>query len=1376
MSCTLPSLENFIGLFNRDMFLVLLELLPNTIEMRGNSFSTNKEICVKPPGATAAKEATRAKSVQSQLEAYLKRSILHYWVHVGKVSEQGLTKKWRDYNAIGGIAKNIDPSDLVDLGTDGSMFDVNDIFSLDYVNMVLHGKEPSSNKNEDYSDSDKTGSNDDTIKKSIINEGSLNCHPKIDLLQDDDGNSTCISLTQRSYATDDKHASLYAQLECRNNAEYILQSMKGLPFYRDQLIYYTKYDSKEAIFLPLERALSSQLTQAIQRNLGIDVTAGLYRHQALAIDALRNGQHLALATETSSGKSLVYNVPVVEAVMQDPGSTALYLFPTKALSQDQMRAIHVLTGVCKGSTDNAPMRLPVTSSICDGDSDYSVREYVQSKHGANIILTNPDMLHHTIMPQHKSYKRVFEKLRFVIIDESHQYKGTFGAHVSCVLKRLVRICRLYSLEPPQFICCSATISNPHSLFQDLVPLHVLGGINKLSVIDANLGGTAKGERLFGMWNPPLTEATQAALAEERERKKEEVKKKKKNITGGGGELESGSETEGVDQRKGKEGVADSNSSVVPLSQLAALVNSKSAARRMMAEAVLVEEEDDIGTYNDDDAGMRDFLRSCEDRYRHPVSWTGIYGNKPRHYKQKKSEKDEQNVYVNNDTTSSSHCKAEGSSPSSKNVIVLKRQRVTEQEKYMSERERESPFVEIARLFAYFVALRLRVLCFCGTRRLVEMINRMAQEELKSTYRASHLIDHVASYRGGYTAETRREIEAGLFGGSLLGVLATCALELGVDVGNLDVTLHLGFPGSYSSLWQQAGRAGRGGRPSLSIMVCFDSPVEQYFARNPEKLLSTPIEGVILGTNNPFILRGHLLCAANEASLNSEQLVMNGLIDEQLWGKSYVETALGLVEGGNLKVTSKLALRNLMVVSHEMCSYDHLSHVSFEDISRVRQYEMKFGFAAGTSSIKESLFTSPSRSVNLRLIDPISIDIVDTTRNVLEGGKVIDCMTYSRAFFEAFPGSVFYYQAKQYTITALDLASKRAYCHPTRVDYTTTALNDTIVTIIHEESQQNILNANGKDHDNGNPKGKGPSGDTVVSTGGLKQRTGHSCLSYGVVSVVKKVSGFIKRSIKTRELLDEGEFNLPPLEMQTQAVWIDLPLYIKREVERQGFDISGALHAANHAFCAVAAIESLCDVGDLDCEHFGTMSVYSGAQPRRMLMYDRRPGGLGICEALVVAKDRTLRAAHNILVSCDCSSAKGCPACLLDSRCSHYNENLSKEGAICLLKMLIDDMRERDSLTGVELTEHVECTSVAGECDMSCGCAIEDTAVISEEGVSSPLREDVTDRKEADDAETLTPRQLRRLRLKRQARFRDNHQARGLFITNGWSEAVNETTA
>ena len=431
--------------------------------------------------------------------------------------------------------------------------------------------------------------------------------------------------------------------------------------------------------------------------------------------------------------------------------------------------------------------------------------------------------------------------------------------------------------------------------------------------------------------------------------------------------------------------------------------------------------------------------------------------------------------------------------------------------------------------------------------------------------------------------------------------------------------------------------------------------------------------------------------------------------------------------------------------------------------------MSLAHSAGGSTGSLSLFERPSRSVNLRLIDPITIDIIDTGGDGTKGDSgrsssgrapmIIDSMSYSRAFFEAFPGSVFYHQARQYLITSLDVASRKAYCHSVSLDYSTTALNDTVVTIVHEDTRD--LKAIVGNVDDGMAEITGATG-THVSPSAPEQdgRDGfRAVVSFGTVSVVKKVSGFVKRSLRTRELLEEGEFNLPPLEFETQAVWIDLPIFIKKAVEARGFDVGASLHAANHAFCSVAAIEALCDPGDLDCEHFGTMSMLNGLQPKRMLCYDRRPGGLGICETLAAAGSRTLKMAQEVLQSCACSSplGKGCPSCLLDGRCSHYNENLSKDGAVYLLGMLYTAAN-----SATDPTSHTNSVDNLGQ--------PQDDNNISG-AASSPV---ATDRTSGSKKE-LTPRELRRMALARQARFRDTQASRGLFVASAWSKDVDEST-
>jgi DEAD/DEAH box helicase domain-containing protein len=205
-----------------------------------------------------------------------------------------------------------------------------------------------------------------------------------------------------------------------------------------------------------------------------------YSHQAEAINHILEGKHLVISTSTASGKSVIYNLPILNTILDNNKATALYLFPTKALAQDQLRVLATL--ICNHrdanhsrksdkSTDNT--HLPVVAVACDGDTGHYDR--IDAKEGANIILTNPDMLHCTFLPNHKEWIRLFKNLKYVVIDESHQYRGAFGSHVACVIRRLLRICAHYCSQP-QFICCSATIANPADHFSKLIPLSCVGDI------------------------------------------------------------------------------------------------------------------------------------------------------------------------------------------------------------------------------------------------------------------------------------------------------------------------------------------------------------------------------------------------------------------------------------------------------------------------------------------------------------------------------------------------------------------------------------------------------------------------------------------------------------------------------------------------------------------------------------------------------------------------------------------------------------------------------------------------------------------------------------------------------------------------------------
>src|SRR5438128_1847748 len=387
----------------------------------------------------------------------------------------------------------------------------------------------------------------------------------------------------------------------------------------------------------------------------------LYAHQRDAWDAVRRGEHVIVTTGTASGKTLAFNLPVLDAVARDPKLRTLYLYPTKALAQDQARTL-------------ATFRLPRTrAAIYDGDTPNEQRWQIRK--WANLILTNPDMLHIGLLPHHDRWGDVLSNLRFVVVDEAHVYRGVFGSHVANVLRRLRRMAHVYGAEP-QFILASATIANPGELAQSLLGVDV-------TVVAGDAAPRA--ERTIALWNPELI---------------------------------------------------------------------------------------------DEELGLR-----------------------------------------------------------------------------------ASALGDASRLYATLVSRGLRTICFAKSRRAAELIHRFTADRVDSA-----TAGRLAPYRAGYTPEQRREIERRLVEGDLLGVAATDALELGIDIGLLDCAISVGFPGTVASLRQQWGRAGRRGN-GLAVLIASEDALDQYFMREPDALLGRRVEAAILDHANPRILDGHVRSAAFEGPLD-----------------------------------------------------------------------------------------------------------------------------------------------------------------------------------------------------------------------------------------------------------------------------------------------------------------------------------------------------------------------------------------------------------------------------------------------------------------------------------------------------------------------------
>jgi DEAD/DEAH box helicase domain-containing protein len=557
-----------------------------------------------------------------------------------------------------------------------------------------------------------------------------------------------------------------------------LHHLEAQPAYNGQIAHIEHIPPCRASYAELDEPLVSELQDCLDEH-GL---SSLYVHQAEAVNKARQGKNVMVATSSASGKTLCYNIAVMQALLTEPGSRALYLFPTKALAQDQLRGLHEMFSPCWLQDEDV--------ATFDGDTPRSERAGIR-KH-SRIILTNPDMLHVGILPNHQSWAGLMRHLRYVVLDEAHIYRGVFGSHVACVMRRLRRLCRVYGSNP-QFICCSATIANPGEHAEGLTGL-------PCEVVDND--GSPRGQKDFVFWNPPL-----------------------------------------IDE-------------------------NKSARRSANSEAT--------------------------------------------------------------------------------------------------------------NLFTELVSHGSRTLTFTRTRRLTELIYLYSKQRLaEESYELSRLIK---PYRAGYLPEDRRRIERELFGGELLGVVATNALELGIDSGGLEATVLAGYPGSIASTWQQAGRSGRSQGESLSFLVALDNPLDQYFMRHPDSFFQKGFENVLVNPGNPYILRAHLLCAAWEWPLNGD--------DDKYFGATFEQEKEVLVGEGQL-----------------------------------RERRNKWYLAPSISY--------PAQSVNIRSTSGENYAVVD-----IATGSLLETVEGSVAFFQIHPGAIYLHQGEAYLVTKLDLTSHIAYAEPTSANYYT----------------------------------------------------------------------------------------------------------------------------------------------------------------------------------------------------------------------------------------------------------------------------------------------------------------------------------------------------
>lgn len=575
--------------------------------------------------------------------------------------------------------------------------------------------------------------------------------------------------------------------------------------YRERIVAKVELPAKEALYATFPEGLDEGLTAAL-RSRGI---TRLYSHQRLAIDHALAGRHVVIATPTASGKSLCYHLPALQQFRRD-ARKALYLFPTKALAQDQVADLLEI---------NRAGALGLRAYTFDGDTRGDARQAIR-KHG-DLVVTNPDMLHQGILPQHTKWAQFFENLDTIVIDELHTYRGVFGSHLANVLRRLKRILRFYGSNPV-FVFCSATIANPAELASRLI------GEDVVAVTES---GAPQGRRTLLMWNPPVVNA---------------------------------------------------------------------------------------------DLGLRASARS-----------------------------------------------------------------------------------QTIRIVRQSVKRGFKTIAFANSRLETEVITKY----LKDVFDADLCKPaRVAGYRGGYLPTERRDKERKLRAGQIDCVVSTSALELGVDIGALDVCVLNGYPGSIAAAWQRLGRAGRRERPSLGVMVATSQLLDQYLARHPQFFLDASPERARIDPDQLLILMEHLRCAAFELPF----------VVGESFGKEDLTTLLTYLEEQG-------------VLHREGASWHWMAD------------------------------SYPANTVNLRGTADGNFVVIETG----DGKKdVIAEVDYSSAPLTLYEGAIYLLQALPYQVERLDWVGRKAFVKRTRVDYYTDAIDYTKLKILDEfdrHGQPQAHCANGEVH-------------------------------------------------------------------------------------------------------------------------------------------------------------------------------------------------------------------------------------------------------------------------------------------------------------------------
>lgn len=733
--------------------------------------------------------------------------------------------------------------------------------------------------------------------------------------------------------------------------------------------------------------IHASIRQALQRR-GVQQP---YAHQVEAWQAIAAGAHVAVVSPTASGKSLCYHVPVLNMLATERDGSALYLYPTKALSQDQCAELNQLL-------DGAG--LDQLAHVYDGDTPADIRRKVRE--GARLVVTNPDMLHASILAHHDKWRTLFSTLRYIVIDEMHMYRGVFGSHVANVIRRLRRVCRHYGASP-QVVLTSATLANPSELGQRLVgdPVVLVQGTT-----------APRGERMVMLYNPPIMD--------------------------------------------------------------------KELERRQ-------------------------------------------------------------------------------SPGSAASFLTL-------------------PLLEDGH----------HVIVFARSRQGVEVLTRRMKEQAVKR-RLPRLVDRISGYRGGYLPEARRRIERGLRDGEIQAVISTNALELGIDIGSLDVCVMAGYPGTIASFWQQAGRAGRRSGSALVVLVAGDDPVDQFLVHHPDYFFKATPEHGRIDPDNLRIVSEHLKCAAFEIPFRFDEAFLP------------------------LDVPS---------------TQEILAYLS-EEAGILQPADGVWNWAADGY---------PASTFGLRALNDENFVIVDTTG---EQPDILGEIDYESAHLTVYEQAIYQHDATLYEVHRLDYHERKAYVRRADVDYFTQAIDQTRVFVLDIGDEVSLSHGWGEVRVTTRIAGyKKIRFKTWENIGygeiQLPDLELHTTSFWSVFRTDRLRSLGLEPRMEEDALLGISKAMHTVAVVQLMCAPGDLKVTLQSRFDAAPVTVAPMAPAPGDSQVQRGTLEGA-EGGE---QALGAVGLLS--EPA-VFLYDAHPGGVGFAEKLWELQQELIRDTHSLIADCPCTH--GCPSCV-----------------------------------------------------------------------------------------------------------------------------------